>query len=130
VNPGNPAAGCRIVVADDNTDAGDALQMLLEIQGHEVQVARDGRAAVEVAETFRPDIMLLDLGMPVMDGYATAAAIRSKDWGNTIHLVALTGYSQPADRERATQAGFDVFLVKPVEFDALEKICARAVTER
>jgi CheY-like chemotaxis protein len=122
-----PGPSCRIVVADDHADAADALAMLLELQGHTVRVARDGLAAVELAEQFRPQIMLLDLGMPRLDGYATATALRAQPWGREIYLVALTGYSQPADRARAMAAGVDLFLVKPVEVQALEKIC-RQVT--
>jgi CheY-like chemotaxis protein len=104
--------------------------MLLELQGHTVQVARDGLSAVKVAETLRPDIALLDIGMPGMDGYDTARAIRAEAWGKEVHLVALTGYSQPADRERANQAGIDVFIVKPVEMTTLEKICADAMAKK
>ncbi|MET0291629.1 MAG: response regulator [Steroidobacteraceae bacterium] len=119
---------CRILVADDNVDAGDALAMLLELQGHEVKIARDGHSAVKLAAEFRPDIALLDIGMPGMDGFATARAIRAEDWGKDLYLVALTGYSQPADRERANLAGIDVFIVKPVEMATLEQVCAQALS--
>lgn len=124
------AATCRILVADDNVDAGDALAMLLELQGHTVQVARDGVSAVKMAAEFHPDVALLDIGMPGMDGYATARAIRQEAWGKEAYLVALTGYSQPADRERANQAGIDVFIVKPVEMSMLEKVCEDAIARK
>ena len=110
-------------MARASADAADTLAMLLGLQGHSVQVARDGVAAVELTGSFRPQILLLDLGMPRLDGYATAKAIRAEPWGADIHIVALTGYTQPSDRARARDAGIDQFVVKPVEIAVLERIC-------
>ena len=108
----------RILVADDNRDAADALATLLELAGHEVRVAHDGEEAVTISERFEPHIILLDLGMPKMDGYETARHIRQQPWGSRAKLVALTGWGQQRDRERTTEAGFDAHLVKPVtDFD-------------
>lgn len=114
---------CRIIVADDNLDAGDSLAMLLDLQGYDVRVARDGPATLQTAETFLPHMILLDLSMPRMDGYETATALRAATWGKPIYVVAVTGHSQPADRQRAERAGIDLFMVKPIEVDALERLC-------
>ena len=118
----------RILVADDNEDAAHSLAALLELRGHAVRLAGDGAAAVETAESFRPHIALLDISMPVLDGYATAAAIRGKPWGRELLLIALTGWAQQADRTRALQSGFDIHLAKPVDFDALHRILAQFET--
>lgn len=115
----------RILVADDNEDAAQSLATLLELRGHSVRMASDGAAAVEEAERFRPHVALLDISMPVLDGYASAAAIRAKSWGKELLLVALTGWAQQADRARALQAGFDIHLAKPVDFDALHRLLAQ-----
>ena len=116
------ASSVRILVADDNDDAAISLATLLEFRGHAVRVASDGASALEIAETFRPHIALLDISMPLMDGYATAGAIRKRPWGNELLLVALTGWANPADRARALKAGFDIHVAKPVDFDALDRI--------
>jgi CheY-like chemotaxis protein len=112
--------GRRILVADDNQDAADSLAMILEMDGHDVRVAHDGRAALSVAQTFRPDIVLLDIGMPRLNGYEVAQALRQEPWGADIRLIALTGWGQESDRQRAAEAGFDCHLTKPVDPDALE----------
>jgi len=108
-------AGTRILVADDNRDAADTLAMILELDGHEVRTAYDGLAALQLAEQFRPQIALLDIGMPHLDGYETARRIRDRSWGNSVFLIALTGWGQQQDRLRASDAGFDRHLVKPVD---------------
>jgi signal transduction histidine kinase len=120
----------RILVADDNTDAVEALALQLQLAGHDVRTANDGVEALEVAESFAPQVVLLDLGMPRMDGYETARQIRRKWWGKSATLVALTGWGQQQDRKRTSDAGFDVHLVKPVtEFDLFQAIAsARSTT--
>jgi PAS domain S-box-containing protein len=117
-----PAAivGRRVLVADDNKDAADALAMLLELAGHEVRVAHGGRAALSLAQTFRPDVALLDIGMPELNGYEVAKLLRREPWGSRMFLIALTGWGQDEDRQRAKEAGFDRHLTKPVDTDALE----------
>jgi len=105
---------CRILVADDNQDAAESLTLQLQLAGHDVRTVRDGLEALEVAKAFKPHIVLLDLGMPRMDGYETARQIRLHAWGKNVTLIALTGWGQQKDRQRTSEAGFDVHLVKPV----------------
>ena len=109
----------RIVIADDNLDAAESLKMLLEFQGHEVRVAGDGREALGAAADAAPDVMLIDIGMPKLNGYEVAGAIRAQPWGGRIKLVAVTGWGQEEDRRRTKAAGFDAHLAKPVDVDAL-----------
>jgi PAS domain S-box-containing protein len=116
---------CRILVADDNQDSADGLAMLLRLLGHEVKTARDGREAVEMAGTFQADVILLDIGMPVLNGYEAARRIRAERKQKALKLVALTGWGQEEDRRRCEEAGFDVHLVKPVDADELIKILAQ-----
>jgi CheY-like chemotaxis protein len=109
-----------VVIAEDHVDSRDLLQFALEQLGHRVEPCEDGVSAIERAVTGKPDAMLIDLGLPGNDGYQVARAVREA-LGGTVRLVALTGYGQPDDRERALAAGFDVFLVKPAEIDAVER---------
>ncbi len=115
------SAARRVLVVDDNRDAADSLAMLLSLAGHDVRVAHGGRAALALAEAFRPDVVLLDIGMPDLDGYAVARALRWEPWGANICLVALTGWGQEEDRRQARAAGFDAHLTKPVDPGALEE---------
>jgi PAS domain S-box-containing protein len=114
--------GRRVLVADDNQDAAESLSMILEMAGHEVRVVHDGLAALSAAQSFRPDTVLLDIGMPQMNGYEVARALRREPWGTGITLVALTGWGQERDRQKAMDAGFDHHLTKPVDPDALEAL--------
>lgn len=109
----------RILVVDDNADAADGLAFMLRAAGHLVATANDGLEALEVSPGFRPQIVLLDLGMPKLNGYATAGRIREQPWGQDVVLIALTGWGQPKDRERTARAGFNAHLVKPVAVDEL-----------
>jgi signal transduction histidine kinase len=104
----------RILVADDNHDAAESLALQLQLAGHDVRPVHDGLQALEVATAFKPHIVLLDLGMPKMDGYETARNMRLRSWGKSATLIALTGWGQLQDRQRTSEAGFDVHLVKPV----------------
>jgi signal transduction histidine kinase len=115
-------AGCRVVVADDNRDAADSLALMLTLMGHEVRTARDGQEAVDLAEAFRPDVVLLDIGMPRLNGYDAARHIRARPWGKDVLLVAVTGWGQEEDRRRSEAAGFNWHLVKPASPAALEKL--------
>jgi PAS domain S-box-containing protein len=114
----------RILVVDDNQDAAASLSMLLELDGHQIIAAHDGAAAYEAAETHRPEVVLLDIGLPVLDGYEVCRRIRQEPWGRGILLVALTGWGQAEDRHRTRDAGFDAHLVKPVSYDALLTLLA------
>jgi len=119
-----PAAGAqlRILVVDDNRDAADTCATLLELSGHEVQVAYNGERAFALAGRFQPHIALLDIGLPDISGYELARRIRSSPWGRDIGIVAMTGWGQDEDRRRAFESGFDQHLTKPVAADALEAL--------
>ena len=114
----------RVLVVDDNEDAVRSLAILLELNGHEVQLARDGYAAIEIARDFVPDAVILDIGLPGINGYETARRLRRLP-NCSMLLVALSGYGQDKDRERSREAGFDHHLLKPVDVDALQKVLAR-----
>jgi CheY-like chemotaxis protein len=114
-----PGAMLKILVVDDNADAADSLSMLLQARGHEVRTAPDGRRAVELAEGFRPDVILMDVAMPELDGLEATRAIRLRPWGASIHIIALTAWGQESERRRTQEAGMDGHLVKPVDPRAL-----------
>jgi len=115
----------RILVADDNSDALESLATLLELSGHEVFSAANGALALESAERNLPEVALLDIGMPKLDGYEVARRIRAQPWGRRITLVALTGWGQESDRRRSGEAGFDSHLVKPLDLDKLTALLER-----
>jgi len=113
--------GRRILLADDNRDAADSLAVLLQLAGHEVRVAYLGRDVLPLAQEFRPDTAVLDIGLPDLSGYEVAASLRQQPWGGQVRLIALTGWGQENDRRRASEAGFDLLLVKPVDPDKLQQ---------
>jgi len=116
----------RILVVDDNRDAAETLGLLLQVQGHEVRTAHDGAAALAVlAESYLPDVVLLDISLPGMDGYEVARRLRQNAALDTVLLVALTGYGNEEVRSQAQQAGFDHYMVKPLDLDALHALLAR-----
>jgi signal transduction histidine kinase/ActR/RegA family two-component response regulator len=115
-------ASLRILIADDNIDAAESLGMILEMAGHEMVLAHDGITAVEFVEQLRPQVAIIDIGMPKMNGYLVAEKIRSGEWGKEILLIALTGWGQSDDKARALAAGFDHHFTKPVDSDALEAL--------
>jgi PAS domain S-box-containing protein len=110
----------RVLVVDDNEDSAESMAVLLRLQGHEVRLAYDGLAALEEAQSFRPELIFLDLDLPKMDGYEVARRLHPAMKGVT--LVAMTGYGQEEDRQRTLEAGFDLHLVKPLDFDRLEEL--------
>lgn len=114
-------SGRRILVVDDNRDSADSLRMLLRLKGNEVRTAYDGLKALEVAEEFRPELVLLDIGLPKLNGYEVAGRIRKQRWGREVILVALTGWGQDEDRRRTEEAGFNLHIVKPLDVAELEK---------
>lgn len=116
------SSGRRILLADDNRDALESLALLLECSGHEICMANDGAEALSSAESWKPEIALLDIGMPELDGYEVARRIRAESWGQKIVLVALSGWGQAEDMRRSREAGFDAHLVKPLDFDALASL--------
>jgi CheY-like chemotaxis protein len=115
--------GRSILIIEDNADARDALRVLLELDGHEVEAAEEGQQALDLAHARDPDIALVDIGLPGIDGYEVARRVRARDARRPV-LIALTGYGQPEDRRRATEAGFDDVLVKPVDPTALSTLLA------
>ena len=114
----------RILVVDDNHDSALSLAMMLSIMGHETRTAHDGESAVETAESFLPEVVLLDIGLPKLNGYEVAQRIREKPWGAAMFLIAVTGWGQEEDRQRSSEVGLNVHMVKPVEPAALEKLLA------
>jgi CheY-like chemotaxis protein len=110
----------RILVVDDNVDSAETMAEILKLWGHEVQTAHDGLGALEAARTQRPDAVLLDLGLPLMDGFETARRLREEGLG--MLLVAVTGFGAAEDRRRAAEAGFDTHLTKPVSPEALRRV--------
>jgi CheY-like chemotaxis protein len=115
----------RIVVVEDNPDIRETLRMLLDLWGHEVTMASDGRSGVDRVLQERPDVALIDVGLPGMSGYDVARAIRAGLPNGEIRLIAVTGYGQPSDREAAMQAGFDTHLLKPIAPTVLERLLAQ-----
>jgi PAS domain S-box-containing protein len=115
---------CRILVVDDLRDAANSLAMMLRMMGHETRTAYDGLEAVQTAAIFQPHVVLLDIGLPKLNGYEAARTIRNESWGGNVALVALTGWGQEEDKRRSLEAGFDHHLTKPVDPAALEKLLA------
>jgi signal transduction histidine kinase len=120
--------GHRILLADDNQDALESLAALLQCDGHEVHTAGDGAEALELAAQCRPNVVLLDIGMPKLDGYEVARRIRAEPWGKSTILIALTGWGQDEDRRRSREVGFDSHLVKPLDPEALSTMLSRLPT--
>ncbi|HUI61705.1 MAG TPA: response regulator [Steroidobacteraceae bacterium] len=116
----------RVLIADDNADALESLALLLSLDGHEVYRARDGAAALECAATVHPQVVLLDIGMPRLDGYEVARRLREERANEAMVLVALTGWGQESDRQRAQAAGFDAHLTKPVDYERLTELLQSA----
>jgi CheY-like chemotaxis protein len=129
LSPAEPAAAAtsalRILVVDDNVDAADGLAELLTLWHHTPRVVHDGLAALEAANAFVPDVVLLDLGLPKLDGLEVARRLRKANGPSVPVLVAITGFGQPVDQRRSADAGFDHHLVKPVEPDTLRDLLAR-----
>ncbi|MGE0396764.1 MAG: ATP-binding protein [Kofleriaceae bacterium] len=121
------STGRRILVVDDNEDAADLLALMLERMGHTARVAHDATGALAMVDDFAPDLAILDIGLPVMDGYELARRLRELPATRTTKLLALTGYGQASDKERATRAGFDEHLVKPISLDAIDAIIEKLV---
>jgi CheY-like chemotaxis protein len=116
----------KVLLADDNADALETMAALLQIEGHEVETAGDGERALVVGEQLRPDVAILDIGMPRVNGYEAAARIRASDWGRGVVLIALTGWGQEQDQARAREAGFDHHCTKPVDIDRLLQLVQRS----
>lgn len=117
-----PTGKRRVLIVDDNVDAATSLALMLDFMGNETRIAHDGQQAIDVAADFHPDLILLDIGMPHLNGLAAAAEIRKRPWGKETMLVALTGWGQEEDRRRTKEAGFDLHLTKPIDFTILTEV--------
>jgi CheY-like chemotaxis protein len=120
----SPVVSRRVLIVDDNDDGAESLAMLLRIAGHQTHKAHDGIEAIEEAERLRPDAVLLDIGLPGMNGYEACRRIREEPWGKELFLVALTGWGQEEDRHKSEAAGFDAHMVKPADVDVLMTLLA------
>jgi len=114
----------RVLLVDDSVDAAEAMSMLLETLGHEVRVMHDGPSALAMVDGFAPDVVILDIGLPGMDGFEVARELRTRAVTKSALLIALTGYGADSDKQKARDAGFDHHLVKPVSFTAIETVIA------
>jgi CheY-like chemotaxis protein len=120
--PVTPGSVLKVLVVEDNLDTLELVREWIETLGHDVQTASDGRTGLNTALATRPDVALVDVGLPEVDGYEFAKSLRAADPGKGVHLVAITGYGRPEDRARALDAGFDAYVVKPVDENALRRI--------
>src|SRR6185436_8939859 len=109
----------RVLIVDDNRDSADSLAMLMQITGNQTYMAHDGVEAVEAVEKYRPEVVLLDIGLPGLDGHEVCRRVREQPWGKDIVVIALTGWGQEDDRRKSEEAGFNGHLVKPVDYDNL-----------
>jgi len=115
----------RVLIVDDKHDAASSLAMLVQKLGNEVFVAHDGLKAVELAGKLRPDVVLMDIGMPQLNGYEAARQMREQPWAHRLVLIALTGWGQEEDKQRAQEAGFDHHLIKPLDIASLKMLLAQ-----
>lgn len=127
--PTRPTRSLRILIVDDNTAAADLLSELIRAMGHDVSTAYDGAQAIEVANGVKPEVVIMDIGMPVMNGYEAARMMRLQPWATKAMLIALTGWGQDEDRRRATEAGFDRHIVKPIEPEDIERLIRTVANE-
>jgi CheY-like chemotaxis protein len=115
----------RVLVVEDNVDTATSLALLLTESGHDVRTAHDGPTALGAALDYRPDVALLDIGLPGLDGFEVAKRMRQQPIFQKVMMVAMTGYGKASDRQRSQEAGFDHYLVKPVKFEKVQEILAR-----
>ena len=121
-----PLAPHRVLLVDDNPDSSEPLSLLLQTRGHETRIATEGEGALAAADEFQPNCVLLDLGLPRMDGFEVARQLRARPYGHQLILIALTGWTGKDVRTRAADAGFDYHVAKPVNWEELEKIVESA----
>jgi DNA-binding response OmpR family regulator len=120
--------GRKVLVIDDNSDITDSLLMALDLLGYEAKSANNGLKGIELASTFLPEVILLDIGLPNLNGYEVAKLIRKESWGKEITLIAVTGWGHPEDQANAIEAGFDLHLTKPIDFEQLDYHLNNVVT--
>jgi CheY-like chemotaxis protein len=126
----SPFSGLRVLIVDDNFDSASTLALFLEISGHQVRVAHDGREAIVAADEFRPDVVLMDIGLPGLNGHEAGRAIRSQPWAAQLVLIAISGWGQDVDKQRSREAGFHHHLVKPVDHGMLVQLLSQASAMR
>jgi CheY-like chemotaxis protein len=119
------APSLRVLVVEDDADTADSLAMLLRLDGHDVRLARNGPAALALAGTYKPDMVLLDIGLPGMDGYEVANRLKALEGGEVLFIIAITGYGQASDRRRSVEAGIDLHLLKPADTNVLLRVLMR-----
>jgi PAS domain S-box-containing protein len=124
-----PSGRRKVLIADDNHDGALSFEMLVKLAGHETRIAHDGLEALEIAEVFHPDIAFIDIGMPRLDGYQTARRMAARPWAASTRLIAVTGWGQEADKQRAIEAGFHRHLVKPVDPELLTEVLAEELAD-
>ena len=127
---GRAPAARRVLVIEDNVDAAESLREVLEFDGHSVQLANNGGDGIAKSLSFRPDMILCDIGLPGLDGYEVARRLRAEKTLASVYLVALTGYALPEDMAKAKEAGFDEHIAKPASLERLEQILASALKRR
>ena len=115
----------RVLIVEDNLDAAEMLDLAVSQMGHTTRMAHDGATAVKIAGQFAPDVVLLDIGLPVMNGYAVAQALRAQPEFNRVHIAAVTGWGQDEDRRKAREAGFDSHFTKPLAPAAVEELLGK-----
>ena len=120
----------RVLVVEDNVYAAKSFATLLRLDGHDVQIAHDGPMALQMAESFQPEVILLDIGLPGIDGYEVARRLRERDEFRATRIIAMTGYGQPEDRRRSKEAGIDDHLVKPVKIDVIRSLLAEDTSRK
>lgn len=118
------ASSRRVLVVDDNLDSAETIALMAQLWGHDVRTAHTGQAALEMAEDYRPEVVLLDIGLPGMDGFEVARRLREQEWMTGVMLVAMTGYGQEEDRRRSREVGFDHHMVKPIDPATLQALLA------
>jgi CheY-like chemotaxis protein len=118
----SPAKGRRILIVDDNVDNAESLSLLLRFKGFETAQAFDGEEAMAEAQAFKPDVILLDIGLPKLDGREVCRRIRLEPWGRAMRIIAVTGWGQDEDRRKSADAGFDHHLVKPIQYSELQAV--------
>jgi CheY-like chemotaxis protein len=123
-SPGAPYHKCRILLVEDNEDAADSMAVLLQLWGHEVYIADDGERAIEIASEIRPDVALLDIGLPALNGFEVAQHLRGREETRDTVIFAVTGYNRPEHHEHARQFGFDYYFHKPADLSCLQNIPA------
>lgn len=126
----NEAATRRVLIVDDNIDAATSMMMFVRMWGYDARAAHDGVSAVETARMYRPDVVLLDLGLPILDGYEVAARLHANPMLADVSLIAVSGYGQESDRRLTTEAGFAYHFVKPVDPQKLRQVLSAVLDER